>query len=345
MNAPRHTARLALIGCGAIAEVNFIPALKHLRHKPELIVDVNQARAKRFAASLRCRAAGELDAVDRSSIDAAIVALPNALHAPVAISLLERGIHVLIEKPMATSTGDCQRMIAAAEAANLRLAVGHMYRFNPAYLWMKTLADSGILGSIRNIELRTGGPFAWPLKSLGLWQKAMAGGGVLIDLGIHFLDLLIWWFGTLNLVAYADDNCGGVEADCQLHAATRCGGAVFAEFSRTRELPNRLIIEGSDGSVEIDLAIGGIAKVNGSAASYEGAQAWTRRTGPSHFQLFVAEIADWLDSIREHRLPTVDGSEGAVVVQFIEECYRKRQPWVLPWVQQTAVPSLTTGAA
>lgn len=345
MNAPRQTARLALIGCGAIAEVSFIPALKQLKHPPELIVDVNQERANRFAASLRCKSAVDLDAVDRESIDAAIVALPNALHAPAALSLLERGIHVLIEKPMATLADDCQRMIDAASAADLRLAVGHMYRFNPAYRWMKSLADSGTLGPIRGIELRCGAPFAWPLKSLGLWRKEMAGGGVLIDLGIHFLDLLIWWFGPLQLTRYVDDNGGGVEADCQLEATTTCGGKVFAEFSRTRDLPNRLHIAGSNGGVEIDLATSSIATVTGSADAFPNARDWTRRAGPSHTQLFVAEISAWLDAIAEHRQPAVDGSEGAHVVRFIEDCYRQRQPWLLPWVEPAALASLTAGAA
>src|SRR5262249_3465764 len=150
-------------------------------------------------------------------VDAAIVALPNYLHAPVVIDLLRHGIHVLIEKPMALKVTDCDKMLEAASSAGTVLAVGLEYRFFNSSRFTKRALGNNLLGDIRSFDLRLGIIPTWPFATDYLLRKESAGGGVLADFGVHVLDLLLWWLGDYESVEYRDDAVGGVEAECELN--------------------------------------------------------------------------------------------------------------------------------
>ena len=132
-------------------------------------------------------AMGELDAVS--------VALPNWLHAPVALDALRAGKHVLVEKPMALNAQEAQQMREAAEELDLRLMVHFNYRFTPAAQMMKRYVESGKVGDV--YFARTGWHRNRGIPKFGSWfgQKTKAGGGPLIDLGVHRLDLALWLMG------------------------------------------------------------------------------------------------------------------------------------------------------
>ena len=340
---PAHRQQnLAVVGCGAVAELSIVAALEQLKLKPRLFVDRSEQQAEALAIRFGAAIATTTAALTEHGVNAAIIATPNGAHATVALDLLDAGVHVLVEKPMAVSGAECDAMIAAADASGACLAVGQMYRFSPAYRWVKALIDAGTLGEIRHVEVRTGAPYGWPLKSGGLWRRDVAGGGVLIDAGVHILDLLLWWLGDLCVEDYRDDNYGGVEADCLLTASTASGGEVIAEFSRTREMPRRLRIEGARGAVGISLAGGTIDELSGAAASFDAGPRLSRTAATSHIQLFASEIEDWLAAIAARRQPFVTGHEAARVVRLIETCYRQRREWELPWMK---VPGAPHGAA
>jgi predicted dehydrogenase len=126
-----------------------------------------------------------------AGLDVVSVCLPNALHAAVSIAALEAGIHVVCEKPMAQSLAEAQQMIAAAERNNVRLMVAYNYRYRSDSQWMRRVVQSGLLGDIYHAELQwrreTGIP-GWGVFG----SKAASGGGSLIDLGVHVLDLGLW---------------------------------------------------------------------------------------------------------------------------------------------------------
>jgi predicted dehydrogenase len=128
-------------------------------------------------------------------IDAVSVALPNALHEEVVLRALEAGKHVLCEKPLAMNAEQGQRMVDTARLLGRKLMMHFNYRFQPPSQAVKHAVDHGVLGSIyfaRTIWHRKRG-----IPNLGGWftQKAMAGGGALIDLGVHRLDLALWLMG------------------------------------------------------------------------------------------------------------------------------------------------------
>lgn len=124
-----------------------------------------------------------------SRVDAVVIALPTALHATLAVAALEGGKHVLCEKPMALSVGECDRMLAAARAARRTLMIAHCIRFWPQYELIKRYVDEGRLGPLRFVSLRrlTSPP---GYSSDGWLHDGAQSGGALLDLHIHDIDFV-----------------------------------------------------------------------------------------------------------------------------------------------------------
>ncbi len=127
-------------------------------------------------------------------IDAVLVAVPNNLHATVAVRLLQAGKHVICEKPMAPSVAEARLILDAAEKAGVKLAIAHPWRCDQDYQWLHDVVAAGRLGKVFKVRchaiLTEGSP---PLDS---WRcrKAVAGGGALTDLGIHVIDAVSFVF-------------------------------------------------------------------------------------------------------------------------------------------------------
>ena len=168
--------------------------------------------------------------------DAAVVAVPHALHASIGTGLAEAGKHIFMEKPLATKVADCQRLLAAANASGVTLSVGLLRRYLRIVRWTKALIASGTLGEIRHFDAREGFVFNWDTSTDAILSPGLSGGGVLMDTGAHTLDLIAWWFGTAASVDYCDDAKGGVEADCVVKCKMVSGATGRIELSRTREL-------------------------------------------------------------------------------------------------------------
>jgi predicted dehydrogenase len=129
---------------------------------------------------------------EKANLDVVAIATPNKFHKPLTIAALEAGINVICEKPMAMNAEEGREMKAAAEKAKKRLMINFSYRFTEQSYAIKKEVESGILGDIyfaRTQWLRRRG-----MPKFGGWfgQKELAGGGPLIDLGVHRLDLALW---------------------------------------------------------------------------------------------------------------------------------------------------------
>ena len=333
---------IAIIGCGAIVEQQHLPGLAQRDDcRVVALVDQNEARAarlaKRFEVSTVFTDYRHLLSLD---IAAAFVALPNHLHAPVTIELLKAGIHVLVEKPMALSVAECDAMLEAAEAGQTVLAVGLMRRFSQAGQFAKWVIESGLLGQIISFDIQNGFVYDWSVKTDFFLRKEMAGGGVLMDLGVHALDQLLWWLGDVESFTCYDDSYGGVEADCQLRLTFKSGAQGMAEFSRTRNLRETAIIRGERAELEVSL-VQNLATLRflDSGMSLTG-----HTTLPGEpilpdqrvADLIAAEHKDFLEAIKTGRPVTVPGAEGKRSVALIEACYAERRPLKLPWVEVQA---------
>jgi predicted dehydrogenase len=336
MNEPSPPKlRLAVVGCGAITALQHLPAIARCqRVEASVLVDVDVERACRLAERFGVpKVETEIHGLP-GRVDAAIVALPNSLHAPIAVDLLRQGVHVLVEKPMAMNVRECDEMIAAAGGGRAVLAVGHEFRFFDSSRLVGNLLRDGLLGEIRRFEMHQGVIPRWPFATDFFLKKETAGGGVLADYGAHVLDLLLWWLGEWADVEYWDDAMGGIESDCEMRLTMRSGIAGTVEISRTRNLKNTCVFAGSRATLEVgvwdpdpeirlliadrEMALAGRARREGSA-------------GLDFTDAFVRQLDDFAAAIHDEREPFVPGREGRRSLALIEACYARRQPLVLPW--------------
>ena len=167
------------------------------------VCDVNGELLKRVGDEfgITRRYADYAKMLKAEKLDAVSIVLPNFLHAPCTIQALERGLHVLCEKPMADTAAAAEAMLAAAKKAKRLLMINFSYRYLPAARWLKQAVGEGRLGQI--YYAHTGWLRRRGIPKLGSWfgDKRRAGGGPLIDLGVHRLDLAWWLMGRPRPVA------------------------------------------------------------------------------------------------------------------------------------------------
>jgi predicted dehydrogenase len=328
--SPRIT--FALVGCGAVAHAH-VPILAQSGDAElTLLVDKSLARARELGASYGISNSIEDYREVPGRAQAAIVALPHHLHAPVAIDLLKSGVHVLVEKPMAMTAAECDAMIEAARQGGATLAVGQLRRFFHSSRFIKRVVDSGMLGRIKAFDMREGTVYSWPAAS-DFTFKPSAGGGVLADQGAHSLDILLWWLGDFDQVEYRDDAFGGVEADAEIRLVLQSGATGVVELSRTRNLRHSVVITGERGTLEVDTQFdSAIAiRLEGEATYLSGRALRDDAPGEDVTDVFRRQLADFVDAIRQRREPLVSGREGRRAVAAMEACRAHRQPLELPW--------------
>ena len=316
--------RLALIGCGAVTQKNHVPALAgrpgvRVTH----LVDVDPQQMTTVARLLgdegATRTADARDVVGQ--VDAALLAVPHHLHESLAVPLLEAGVHVFVEKPMALSSASCDRMLAAGERGGATLAVGLARRFLPAYRWVHAALREGVLGPLRALVVEEGAPYGWPLKSGFMFDRAQSGGGVLFDAGAHVVDALLWWLGDLEATSVVDDARGGVEADVTIDLATPDGVEGVLRLSRLRLLSNTATFVGDRGELEVGLLDGRITWRGPSGPALQAVA-----EGPGDLPaLFREQMRAWLQALEAGEPPPVGGAEGRRSVAWIEACYARRE--------------------
>ncbi len=189
---------LGIIGCGAIGAVH-AKAARRAGVRVVAAWDIHEERARAFAAEHEGQACASIDELlSRRDVDAVAIAVPNDEHRPCALKALAARKHVLLEKPMALSVKECDEIAAAAAKAGTVLQLGFVCRGSPAARCVKRFIDAGRFGAIQHITCavyrRRGVP------GLGGWftTKSRSGGGPLIDLGVHVLDLSLWLAGSPN---------------------------------------------------------------------------------------------------------------------------------------------------
>lgn len=328
--------RLAIIGCGAVVDYHLLPALKRQGWLPSVLIDTSPAGIKAVARRMGANGKSVLTGSDWRAMvgefDAAVVAVPHMLHAPIGIGLLDAGKHVFMEKPLATKVADCERMIQAADAKGVVLSVGLLRRYLRIARWTKALIDSGTLGEIKSFDVSEGFVFNWDTSTDAILRPALSGGGVLMDTGAHTLDLVTWWLGDVASLDYSDDAAGGVEADCVLECRMASGAIGRVELSRTRELRDTIRIKGSKGSVEVHLAKNQIIEGTENALAFTFDGITGSKMEPQFFpELFDAELRDFKASAMGGARAGISGREGVKSVDLIERCYAARQPLKSPW--------------
>lgn len=198
--------RLGFIGAGDIANLQ----LKLLERRKDVqvvaVADINQEILNKRATQMpktRCFT-DHKQMLAEVALDAVSVCTPNKLHAQPSIDALAAGCHVLCEKPLATTEAECSDMLAAAQAADRSLIVGFQYRFDPRTRYIRAAYDAGDLGNVlygRVQAMRRRGIPNWGRFG----EKAVQGGGPLIDIGVHALEMAHYAMGSPNPVSASAD--------------------------------------------------------------------------------------------------------------------------------------------
>jgi predicted dehydrogenase len=200
--AGRARPRIGLIGCGAIASNVHLPLLAGMREAELVMVADPDPRARDRATAIGGvpAVADARSVLERADIDAVVICTANAQHASMAIAAAQAGKHIYLEKPIATTAEDAAAAVAAVERAGVIAAVGFNRRFHPAMRQARALIAAGAIGRVMEVQTA----FCEPAGELPEWKAARAsGGGVLLDLGSHHMDLVRWIVGRETVAVQA----------------------------------------------------------------------------------------------------------------------------------------------
>jgi predicted dehydrogenase len=276
------------------------------------VVDTNAARGAEIAAAHGTQAFSHASELP-GRLDAAVVAVPTETHLEVALPLIERGVHVLVEKPMARDLAEADRMVAAAGARDVVLAVGHTERFNPA-----VEAARGLVSSPRFIEVHRLGTF--PERSLDI--------DVVFDLMIHDLDVVI------DLVGAGVESIEAVGVPVLTprvdiaNVRLRFVGGCIANLTASRisrDRVRKLRVFQPDAYVSIDYAAQEVetwrlVRHEGRPPTIDGGKLDVTREEP-----LARELDDFVQAIRARRAPRVTGEQGRAALALASQIAEQMQ--------------------
>lgn len=316
------SVRTCVIGVGRMG-ANHVRCLSEMAEAELLAVsDLDEERVNELGARFGCRAYrdyGKMLAEERP--EAVVVAVPTPLHLPVALDAIGRGCHLLIEKPLADSPENAGRIIEAAGQAGVRLAVGHIERFNPAVRKLKEVIDAGDLGKVLSVSA----------KRVGLPSAHYDHTNVVLDLAVHDFDVMRYLLGAeLRVVSsvtgrliggpsedYADILLLAGEVPCvvqvnwvtpvKIRTLSVIGSAGYAEMdyiTQTLQLYRRQPVEAEPNYRELVVA-------------YTSAERETVHAGGE--EPLKAELRAFFRAVVEGAEPEVRGEDGLIAVQMAND--------------------------
>lgn len=321
---------IALVGCGAIADQFYLPALEK---RPDLIPsltvvdkDIDRAESVRARLGAAAAVADHQEVLDR--VQGAIIATPHHLHTPLTLEFVGQGVHVLSEKPLSHTAADVDRVVSAAAAHDVQVAVNHTRRLFTSFQEVQRLAASGAIGEIQEIDYVLGEPFGWPAETNTYFGAAAGGRGVLFDTGAHIVDLVLWYLGgDAELVSYEDDSRGGTEAVAKL-TVRRGAATAKIHLSWLSKLRNTYRVVGSNGSLE-----GRVYEWSSYTRREKDGRTKSVRTDKGREFTHFADklLSNFTDVIEGNASPIVSAADVRPAVALIEACYAQRASIVAPW--------------
>ncbi len=274
----------------------------------------------------------------KANLDAVSIAVPNKFHCPLTLAAFEQGIHVLCEKPMALTLRQAEQMQAASDSSGKKLMINFSYRFSPMSYALKQQVDAGVIGNIyfgRTVWHRRRG-----MPGFGGWfgNKELAGGGPLIDLGVHRIDLALWLMGHPDPIAVsgsAYNVIAKVAAEKQnKHFSVEDLAAGIVKFDNGATL----IVEASWAlnTKEREHMItslygdkGGLVQKNVNAGYEFHAEIYTEEGGNLYTKVLDQSVVqppspyeEFINSILEDRPPMASGHDGIKVQKILDGLYR-----------------------
>ena len=302
--------RIGMVGAGVIAAAHADAIAENRDCNLEVVCDIDISKAEKVAMIHNATIVTDYKKIN--NVDAVIINLPHYLHCEVSCYFLEKGISVLVEKPMANTLDECDKMIETARLNNAKLAVGHVQKYFSANREMKRLIESERLGKlcmiceVRNIDYLSGRP-KWFLK------KNMSGGGIVMNYGAHSLDRILYTTGkkikSVNSVISNPISDDDVELNAQIllgleddisASITFCGCHVPGEYEISYYFTN------------------GVAKIkNGCELLVYEKGKWSNYGGES--RLMPLQLSEFVKFINGEKSEIVTAKEGKEIIEILQK--------------------------
>ncbi|MDF2959378.1 MAG: gfo/Idh/MocA family oxidoreductase [Paenibacillus sp.] len=310
--------RLAVIGAGAIGIRHLEAAVDVDGLETAAIVDLNGERAQELADKFGIRAYTDYrEMFEREQPDIAVIALPHYLHKEVAVHCAEQGCHILLEKPMALNTAECDEIIAAAERHGVKLMVGHTQHYHPENIAAKRMVESGELGQLvmvndmRHVHYYRADRPGW------FFERSKSGGGIITNLGAHSIDKIQWITGSRVTkvkasVTFHGDR-GDVEGSGVIFLETSIGvPATISQSGYPGVSRNETEFIFTKGMLKIEMNKGLSVSRKGI---YEAVQLEPME------KPFVRQFKDLMDAVANDTEPDCSGAYSKTVISVLESVY------------------------
>lgn len=333
-----RTVKWGVLGSGGIARRRTIPEgiIPSTNAQLVAVFDVSTAANAEVAAQFGVTAASSVEELLRGDLDAVYVATPPSVHRDQTLACAQAGKHVLCEKPLGLTVADAEAMVAGCRQAGVRLGTAFMMRFHAQHRAALQLIRDGKLGQpvLARAQLS-----CWYPPIPGAWRQnpILGGGGSLMDMGGHCLDLLELFFGPVRAVSCfttrtVHDYASEDSAVATLQFTNGALGVVDACFCVPDEASqNRLELYGSLGSLLAQGTIGQGAQGEMTAFLKEGAGAYDARQSraagggvginPAPVNPYRAEIEEFSQAILDHREPSNGAGLGLQSQRLLAACY------------------------
>ena len=318
----------AILGAGMVAEyhLNAIQECADLGARLVGVGHYNPARYDEISQRFGVPARSYDDVLADPAVDAVCICTPSGQHAQETIAAASHGKHVLVEKPMALSLPDADAMIAACRENGVQLGVCLQRRAEPLFRRVHDAIHGGDLGEITlgvvTMPYYRDEPYYAQADWRGTWE--MDGGGVLMNQGIHIIDLLLWFLGDpVDVHAFADSRHRSVEIEDTAGAVLRFANGALATITATVAtepgFPHRLEVYGTNGGIQIEgesVLRWGLA--DEAKATVEPWPVATEQVDPGmagdprgiSTSGHIAILKDFISGIRRGEDPVIDGTEG-----------------------------------
>ena len=268
---------------------------------------------------------------DDPDIDAVVIGLPNYLHAPVTVQMLEAGKHVLCEKPMATTVAEAEQMVEAARRTGRKLMIAHMWRFDREILWLRNLVASGKLGKVFKVKSHAIWLYEGPPPDRWFVQRKYAGGGALADMGIHSIDTLRYVLGgarPTKVFATTGTVFQEIELEDTATLILEFEGGIVGLIEAGWY---HLYADGLEGYTQV-YGTEGYARALPSELHTHVAGVWSvtqpkmpLRKQQCDMPMYQAQMDYFLDCILEDKEPSPGGGDGLWAMRVLEAAYRSAE--------------------
>jgi predicted dehydrogenase len=291
------------------------------------VADPNRTQAEFVANTLGCAGVSSVDDLLALGVDAVTIAAPTHLHHDTALACIERGVHVLVEKPIASTIEEGHALIAAARRKGVTLMIGHVERFNPAVEAVKE--------AVRNEDI-----LSIAITRVGPFPPRMSNVGVVIDLAVHDIDLIRWFTDSEIVEVQPQVSSAVAEREDIALLQFRTASGVLAHINTNWLTPfkARNVIVATRGKyVTGDLLTRQVTECYGFQpdGSYS-----MRHLSVGQAEPLRSELLAFMRAVRTGEKPAVTGEEGVASLEIAERCLAGR---TAPSVAPRQAPRVVVG--